>query len=466
MRHWMPTAALIVGLAACSSSETPAPAASGGPSPGPDAGTDAGADADAMDGGPDAAAACPAQTGAGTKHGGDAVTADTTWKAADGPHTVTFGFSVAKGATLTIEPCTEVRIQAGYGVIVEGTLRANGTATQPITIRAEDPAKPFSYLQGRGGLLDLAYVTLENGGSSADPNGLGVLEVRGDPALPRAGLLRARNVTIKGSQQWGVALRDGATFTDDSDALAVSGAALGPVRASPRLAGAIPSGNYTGNTVDQITVVGDEVMSEDTTWHDRGVPYRVGLPSGDGVELRIGDGHADSPHVTFTIEAGVTIAVSPTGRIEAAKAPAGPQGAIVALGTSASPIVIRSAAASPAAGDWRGLVLVPDPLDRLDFVRVEHAGGPSFSNSFHCDPAGGGGFSKNEDAAIAMFGEPTKAFITNSTITSSAGDGIDRAYSGAPVDFLMTNTFEGVAGCKQSFPRDKQGACPATVPCP
>jgi hypothetical protein len=85
------------------------------------------------DGGTDAAVVttCTAPAGPGTEHNGDAITADTTWRAADGPHFVTFGFQVKTGATLTIEPCAEVRFKGSYGLTIEGKLIADGTDTHP-----------------------------------------------------------------------------------------------------------------------------------------------------------------------------------------------------------------------------------------------------------------------------------------------------------------------------------------------
>ena len=57
-------------------------------------------------------------------------------------------------------------------------------------------------------------------------------------------------------------------------------------------------------------------------------------------------------------------------------------------------------------------------------------------------------------------------FVTNSTILASASHGIDRGWRGSNTDFLATNTFTSIAKCKQSYPKDATGACPATVPCP
>ncbi|HEX7602059.1 MAG TPA: hypothetical protein VF316_10655 [Polyangiaceae bacterium] len=407
---------------------------------------------------------CAAPTGPGTKHGGDAVTTDTVWRAADGPHTVTFGFSVQKGATLTIEPCAEVRIQGGYGITVNGTLKAEGTASQPIHVVADDATKPWSGIIFYGGTGSFSYATLENGGDPADPNILALLDLRDTNATSRQELVRLDHVTLKTSAQFGLSLRSNATLTKDSDALTISGAKLGPVRTWPGMAGNIPAGTYTGNDVDEINVVAEDNMNEDTTWHARGVPYRLGNGK-NGNDMRVGKASTGSPKVTFTVEAGVTVKVTAAGRILMSLATPVTTGVLVANGTADKPIVFTSASPTPAAGDWTGLWFDgPEAANHLDYVHVDYAGGPSQAKSFHCDLQGT--LNEAEDSAILIFGQPPSAFVTNSTITNSAGYGVGRAWSGDLVDFVPTNTFAQNATCKESYPRDKNGACPATVPCP
>jgi len=406
---------------------------------------------------------CPVPVGPGTTHGGNAVTTDTTWRAADGPHTVTFGFTIEKGATLTIEPCAEVRMQSGYSISVKGAIVATGTAAQPIHVLADDATKPWGGLLFYGGTGSLAYTTLENGGDPADPNVLGMIDVRDTNATARVELLTLDHVTLKTSAQFGLSLRSNATLTKASDALTITGAKLGPVRTWPGMAGNIPAGTYTGNDVDEINVVADDNMNEDTTWHARGVPYRLGNGK-NGNDMRVGKSNTGSPRVTFTVEAGVTVKVTPAGRILMSLATPVTTGVLVANGTADKPVVFTSAAATPAAGDWAGLRFDgPEAANHLDYVHVDFAGGPSQAKSFHCDAQGG--LNEAEDAAILLFGQPTSAFVTNSTLTSSAGYGVGRAWSGDLVDFTPTNTFTAMGKCKQSYPRDKNGACPASVTC-
>jgi hypothetical protein len=104
-------------------------------------------------------------TGAGTRHGGDDITTDVTWSAAGSPHIVTGSPTVRPTGTLHLEPCATVLFEAGVGMQIAGRLEALGTASRPITMAASDTARPFGYIEVRGGFADLAYVTLNNGGA-------------------------------------------------------------------------------------------------------------------------------------------------------------------------------------------------------------------------------------------------------------------------------------------------------------
>jgi hypothetical protein len=99
----------------------------------------------------------------------------------------------------------------------------------------------------------------------------------------------------------------------------------------------------------------------------------------------------------------------------------------------------------------------------MQHVRVELAGGAG-TGSNSCPYPGRVG---QNDAAIRIFGPTATQFITSSEIVSSARDGIDRGWrADLQPDFLPTNTFTALAGCKQSTPRTLAGVCPATPPCP
>jgi hypothetical protein len=402
---------------------------------------------------------CAPHTGVGVKEQGD-ITTDTVWTAADSPHIVLYSFSIEQGATLTIEPCAEVRIKASVGITVDGALEAEGTATEPISIQADDPTALWSYIRFLGGTGSFAYTSIAGGGK-LDANSLGVLDVRNSPPTVDAELLHVDHVSITGSEQYGVSLREGGEFVKGSTALTVTGAKLAPLRVVPELASNIPIGAYTGNGDDEIALASVSDITHDTAFHDRGVPYIVGDVPNVSTSLRVQSGKPGTV-AALTIDSNVTIRFGKGGSLVTSfftgDTPA--TGALIAVGSADKPIIFTSSAKTPAAGDWVGLWfgLVPDASDKLDHVQVNYAGGPSLAEDFHCDAQGEA--QEIEDSAVIITNVPSGQFITNSSITASAGYGIDRGWRGTPIDFAGTNEFHQIAKCVQSYPRSANGGCP------
>ncbi len=408
---------------------------------------------------------CTAPTGTGTQHDGDTITADTTWTAAGSPHVITYTPVVKAGATLTIEPCAVVQINGGYGLDVEGTLSAVGDLNRHITITGSDAANPWTDLHVVGGFADLEYVDVSNGGGNSSP----MIDVWGKSTPTRTQNARLQHVTLTNSATFGLGVERAGTLTDDSTDVTITGSKKQPMTAvGPSLAGGLPDGTFTGNGANEILVLANDSMLEDTTWHDRGIPYRVGDTNGNGGTLKVGN-NIPGALVTWTIDPGVTIRVMPAGVIAANHSTMGVMGSIVAAGTAAKPITFTAGTEAQTAGSWRGLVFEAAPADTtmLDHVVVQYAGGPSQADSFHCRPGSLAGYSNDENAAVAFFGQPFADVLTNSTISDSAADGVDLAYNGDQVNLLAGNTFINVARCKLTLPRDANGGCPNPVPaCP
>jgi hypothetical protein len=411
-------------------------------------------------------------TGSGpTLHTTGSVTGAETWTAAASPHVLTTDVTVY--GTLTLEPCAVLRIAARKTITLSATgmFLAEGTASEPIRIGADDGAHPFAQIRSLGAPIRLAHVTADGGGEPLNGTALttGLFDVQGTAGAtsPLQELLAVDHVTITSSASNGIQLRDGAGFTASSTGLTVSGAAQYPLAFESRAVGSTPPGTYTGNGHDEILLVGvNESIIESTTIHERGVPYRVGLDASSG-ELRVTAPGGTTRVTTLTIEPGVTLRFKKSGvlRLEVFTGPQPALAALVAVGTAERPIVFTSAAATPAAGDWLGIYygLIPDASNRVDHARVEYAGGASSSGSSSCP----GTTWTTSDAAVRIFGPPSGAFITNTAIVASAAHGIDRGWrADNTTDFLASNTFQDVAQCKQTYPNT--GSCPARdmVPCP
>jgi hypothetical protein len=425
---------------------------------------------------PPVASECPAPREASppgdaagpTQHAGRV--ADETWTADASPHLVTADTLVA--GTLTIEPCAEVLIADGKTLSVAGRLIAEGTASKRIHIGAADASKPFASIHGTKGTLSFAYATVDGGGAplNALPHLAGAIDVQGtDPSKPTQEMLKVDHVTVEGSASNGIVLRDGAGFATGSRNLVVHGAAIHPISVWSRAAGTVPAGTYTGNGIDEILLPatsGYESVAESTTFHDRGVPYRVGHETSNGY-LRVVALPA-GPTPTLTIEPGVTLRFVKGGVlvVDPAMGITPARGVLVAAGTDDKKITFTSAAASPAAGDWLGVWfgMLPDPASRIDHAVVAYAGGSSASGSDSCVVTDN---APTNDAAVRILGVPSTEIVTNTLVRASASNGIDRGWrADLKTDFLPTNTFESIGRCTETWPRDSNGACPVVPPCP
>lgn len=417
---------------------------------------------------------CAPVTGAGVTHTGD-VQGEEVWTAANSPHVLTGNVNVRGGAKLTIEPCAEVRIGKGFGIRVAhpitpntGTLVAEGTATQPIRFVGQGGERWASLAVQAPGTARLAYTTFEGGGGGDFQEGA-TLVALGDGEDGADALVSVDHVTVAGSLGTGVWLSRGAAFAAGSRDLTVRGsgdeAAPYPLEIEEHALDTLPTGSYTGNRKDEILLVpgggrqsGSGLLA-DATMHERGVPYHVGRSKQSS--LIIG-GRPDGKLVTLTIEPGVTLRFTEGSafKVQHFTNDEPSTGAVRALGTADKPIVFTSASDTPSAGDWVGLWFggVPDASDRLDHVRIEYAGGDCGCILSTCSAI------QQHEGAVIFTAQPQSAVITNSVLAHIAGHGITEGYDGAFVDLRPTNTFEGVAGCAQTRPREVATQCPSPRP--
>ncbi|MBX3192402.1 MAG: hypothetical protein KF819_35755 [Labilithrix sp.] len=411
---------------------------------------------------------CAPPTGAGTTHD-TAPSIDETWTAAASPHVVSGSLSLPAGRTITIEPCAVVQMKSGASMIVEGKLLALGAEDKRIRFERGDANAPWKTIEARKGAeLRFAYTLIDGGGKldGSSPTGVGALDIRGDQDSATQPILFVDSVVVRGSESLGILVREGGGFAPGSKDLAITAGASFPISIWGRAAGSLPSGSYGGNAVDEIILPamgGRDDVKEDTKLANLGVPFRVGGPTG-GKSLTVA-GTGSVP--LLTIAAGVKLRFDKDVRLDIEANSDVAAGALRVEGAAGDPVVFESAAATPAAGDWVGIVIEgkPDARNSIAHAVIRYAGGASQISSFDCPSPLNSGFG-NEGAIVIAGGQPGSAFVTNTTIESSAGDGIVRGWTGAPVDMLPTNTFTNVARCNQTYPKPQAGSCPDPAPCP
>lgn len=424
---------------------------------------------------------CPAPTGAGTEVT-TSIATSTTWTAAGSPYTVDFDLGIAEGATLTLEPCTVVRMGAGRNVNVSGVLVGAGVEGSLATIEPLEEGKPWGWIDASAQTklaVDLSYTVLRGGGTSAGA-GQASLRVRGAPNdEPKAELVRVRHAVISGSASVGAQIYEGAAFTADSVDLTITGSGSRPLVLDGNGLTNLPTGSYTGNGVDRIDLStwqtnlgGKPGQDVDVVMHDRGVPYVVGSDEDGAVELNVGSSREGAGRTRLTIEPGVTLRFRQAGilRMQGPARDEPAAGSLIAVGTAAAPIVFTSDAATPAAGDWRGVWLeagVPSGM-KIDHARIEYAGGESTTRGFSCGVPNGADVDIQNRGALVVRSDQdvTASFVTNTTFAHSAASGVDRAWSGTATDFTAGNTFEDIAFCTQTENKSSEDTCPATPACP
>lgn len=468
---WASASLVALATAACSSD-----AASRSPA------TDAGTDAN------DAALACPASTGT-VVHDRERITTSTTWRAAVGVHVIRGSMRVTDGATLTLEPCAIVALEADAVLEIGDTtstgaarLVAEGDAARPIVFRRSgNDAWGYVSVQYPG-TASFAYATLEGGGSEY-PNGHhSMLMVRGTTDAPAVAAVSLKHVTLRNAVGPALWVREQATFTADSTDITVSGSGLAtakdleqfPVVVTSSALTALPPGDYQGNAVKEILIDTDDVPQggvgslENTRVHDRGVPYRVGEWA--GAEWRFDTESRGGMSPVLTIEAGVTLRFAQRDSahsggklaIHHSTTSTLPGEVLRVEGTAAKPVTFTSSAAAPAPGDWIGLWFGSgvNSATSIDHAIIEYAGAESGTGGFTCPD------SNKNDGAIQIIGGPaSRAFITNTAIRHTLGNGITRGWDvsqGPSVDFAATNAITDVEECTQSIVRPVAGSCPST----
>jgi hypothetical protein len=422
------------------------------------------------------ASSCPAAPTNQIQHDTN-IAAGTTevWRAAEGTHVV--GRSLRVSGSLTIEPCATVLVvkNGGFTADGEGRIQVGTDTGGVVSISRLNPTEPWSgfFVASNNERARLSFGRSRlTGGGANDGTTAGVIEIRSADVRrqPYRATLHAFGLSIDGSEQAGIVIEGADGFDEASGELTIRGAKTFPIRATVKNAGSVPPGAYAGNGVDVISLYGRDI-DVDTRWQNPGVPLSP-------TDVVVYDSNGGSP--VLTIEPGVIVqmvksmtSAAFTLTVGASSTPM-PQGALLAVGTPARPIIFRSAGRER---DWGGIMFLGhvDLRSQLNHVVIEDTGGFDSTTGTEC-PVGGGPEVDPGSGAIRFYlqqGTDKKPktslrpdLIRNTTFRRAGTNGIlPDFYSDGDIDFCSTNVFESVALCNQTPFLGSDGRCPMMREC-
>lgn len=267
-----------------------------------------------------------------------------------------------EGTLLVIDNGATLRFASGaaleIGTVGAGGLMARGTADQPVTLEAQDGSWGgivFGFLAAAGSALEHAVVKDAGEGVAAAIEGC----VSVDSLTP--GVVGITDSAFEGCDGAGVvARRDGFLFAGFARN-SFTGTDT-PLRVAASVVGSVGDGN-TFPEGAQNRVTGGSVTFP-ATWKSQGAPWVVE----DVVDV----GGAEAP-AYLTLDSGLELLFE----ADAWLAVGGVfPGGLVAVGAEGSEVVLGSAAETPAAGDWVGVLLGPSVQagTRLEYVEIHDAG--------------------------------------------------------------------------------------------
>ncbi|HEY6619184.1 MAG TPA: hypothetical protein VIY68_06555 [Steroidobacteraceae bacterium] len=404
------------------------------------------------------------------------ITASETWAGAGTVHLIPNSISILAPATVTIQKCAIVKLNASVGITVQGAASGASTAkllaagddvtTGVIVFTAMDATQPWGRLRGfnPNSLIELDYAVISGGGSVGGAQRNAVIAMAGASTLPDP-VLKVTNAIVTNTAGPGIYLSD-AAFTSDSNGLLVQGGAGAPadIIDAPAMAlGSIPPNAFGDSSGRDILVVENANIFDNLTINTN-VPIHFKTDS-----VHVG-GLAPSfvPNVTLTLNKGVTLkferaSTAPTlvGFGDIGQSP-DKNAALIINGTTDAPVLLTSAVLpTPAPGDWAGLWLITSVGSQLNNVIIEYAGGDAGVGPLSCGPVDPTTHSPYRHTAALLVGDgndlqyaPPAGLVTNGTFRNNAGNfAIDSVWQSAAFgpSLNATNTFTNSAKvCTQS----------------
>ncbi len=372
---------------------------------------------------------------------GGTLSANGTWKnwSANAPYAVTGNMIVAAGVNLTINPTTTIKLWTAY-LYVYGTLIANSTT-------------------GR-----ITFTSLADDSVGGDTNGNGSASLpaagnwRGIYLSPASGASVLNNCTISyaGALHLGYFNgydRDTSLYVDSCNPVitgcTISDSATNGVELYASQA-TIQNTAFSNMGVSNYPVVFDTTDTFPVTSGNStsGTGYNgVGLAAGNitvsGTWNRPG---ANFPYLmtgSLSLISGNTLTIDPGVTVKASGTSLYISGTLTALGTGALPITFSSRAASPAAGNWKGIYLAPTAgASAMSYVTINYAG------AIHL------GYFNGNDQDASLYLDQISPPLANLSILNSATNGLE-LYAASPA--ISSGHFEN---CGSNALRGENGSRP------
>jgi len=338
----------------------------------------------------------PLFASASTSLGYQSLPGNTIWTPSASPYLINGWINIPTGSSLTILPGTIVKFNDGAKLEVNGTLDAQGTPTDPVSITALTDDTVGGDSNGDGA------------SSSPHPGSWGNIQIRPSATVTFTNTHLAYGGLTWGSGYQGTIANDGGTLTITDSVLTTSAGQQGILHNSgtttirtttfSALADAIHAETLSG-----ITNMGSLTISNNTfTSVSRAVfisnyltPFSFnneGGNQGGGITMNTVNlfGSTTLPaDLPYTIEnwvsvpEGSSLTIMPGATFKGANSIShfGVSGSLIAEGTKTQPITFTSSAPTPHAGDWGGIIINSTGSTTLSHVNLSHGGASYWSGS-------------------------------------------------------------------------------------